>query len=92
MPEQPVPLQQDTLTQLPGGGIRTITGMVMINDVPTQVQMQVVTIADPSGALLGDRGDDVQIAILGELREIRRVLSHMAGIASFENEIRDRVR
>ena len=84
MAEQPVPLQQDTLSTLPGGGIRTITATVMINDVPTQVQMQVVALADPSGALLaGSTNLDVLAAILDELREIKSALRLQAGVPDF---------
>jgi hypothetical protein len=87
MPEIPVPLQTDTITTAPGGGIRTITATVMINGIPTQVQMQVVALADPNGVLVDDHtAAHIQFATLRELREIKRLLALMAGVPVFEAE------
>ena len=49
--EKPVAIQQDQISQVPGAGIRTILVTVPVGSppVPTQVQQQVVSIADGDG-------------------------------------------
>lgn len=80
MAEQPVPLQVDTITAAPGGGIRAITALVMLNGVPTQVQMQVIAMADATGRTLADLGTltDPFEAVIDELKSIKRLLAVIA--------------
>jgi hypothetical protein len=79
MPELPVPLQTDTVSTLPGGGIRTITARVVVNGQLQDVQMQVVAIADANGVLFDANEDrQIQIAILQEIRDLKRIMAYSA--------------
>ena len=82
--EQPVPLQTDTITQLPGAGVRTIIAQVMVNGVPTPVQMQVTSIADANGVILDNFAQqDLLNGIILELQGIRNVLCTAYGFPFF---------
>lgn len=86
MAEYPVQLQTDTIGTAPGGGIRTITATVMVNGVPTQVQMQVVAIADPAGVLIDDFATyNIQMQTLATLRRIEQLLSFQNGLPFFNH-------
>lgn len=79
--DSPIPLQTDTLSTLPGGGIRTITAMVVINDQLTPVQMQVVCIADANGMIMDANHDAAwQEEMLTEMRELRRLVAMFLGV------------
>lgn len=75
--EQPVQLQTDTLSNLPGGGVRTITATILVNGVPTSVQMQVVSVADEFGRLLVPDYDATSKIVM-ELRRIQELLCIIA--------------
>jgi hypothetical protein len=81
--EQSIPLQTDTVSTLPGGGVRTVLATVLIGGVPTTVQMQVVSLADESGRLI-DLRDLSALARLDELcstlRRCETILAHVAGL------------
>lgn len=92
MPEQVIQLQTDQITNIPGGGVRTITANVPVgqSDVASplaQVQQQVVSIADKTGAILDGlqtNGDHI-FQIMLELRAIRTILAQAYGLpAIFE--------
>jgi hypothetical protein len=83
--ESPVPLQADTLSQLPGGGVRTIVAVVMVNGVPTPVQMQVVTVADQNGVLLDAPRDDVLREMSNDLKDIRKLVAMLLGVPALED-------
>lgn len=79
--EQPVPLQSDTVTTAPGG-VRAINAVVLVNGVPTLVQMQVVSLADANGRVLQDLSalTDPMEAVVDELRQIKRLLAIIAQV------------
>lgn len=81
--EQGVSLQQDQLTNVAGGPVRTIATTVSINGVPTQVQMQVVSLADERGVLFDppERNEAVLEDILAVLYDIRTLLSFQMGLS-----------
>ena len=81
----PIPLQTDTLSTLPGGGVRTLTVTVMVNGVPTPVLMQVVAIADAAGTVQGDLATEETLhGIFDELRAIRDLLAIIAQVPVLE--------
>jgi hypothetical protein len=82
MAELGVALQQDTLTNVSGGPIRTITAVVPINGVPTQVQMQVISIADANGVIVGAAPDNTQLLLdtLAVMKDVRTLLSAWLGL------------
>lgn len=82
--EQPVPLQTDTITQLPGAGVRTIIAQVLVNGVPTPVQMQVVAISDANGIII-DNFAQVSLlqAIVSELQQLRTIIATAYGFPTF---------
>ena len=94
--ETPVPLQADTITTLPGGGIRTVVATVLVNGIPTPVQMQVVSLADADGVILDDfPAYNKSREILIELREIRRLIALALGVPDYTEGVgfeRDGVR
>lgn len=47
-----VTLQADTLAPVAGGPVRTVSAVIPLGGIPTQVQQQVVVVADPSGVLI----------------------------------------
>lgn len=85
MAEQPIPLQTDTVSALPGGGVRTVNTVVSVNGVPTVVQMQVICLADPFTGQLFDLTDffRVQHQILTEIHAIREELALLIGAPAF---------
>lgn len=91
-PESPVPLQADTLSQLPGGGVRTVVAVVLVNGVPTPVQMQVVTIADANGVLLDAPKDDLLREICNHLKDLKQLVANVTGQAIFEQQGSDIIR
>jgi hypothetical protein len=88
-PEQPVPLQSDTITPQPGGGVRAVTAYVLINGVPTPVQMQVIAVADAQGRVLNNLPDmyDPFEAVVSELRAIKQLLGQIAQVPIFDTEM-----
>jgi hypothetical protein len=82
MAELGVNLQQDTLSNVSGGPIRTITAVTPINGVPTQVQMQVIAVADGNGVILGSQPDytDLLRDNLAVLKDVRTLLSAWLGL------------
>lgn len=76
--EAPIGVQADTLTT--AGQIRTITAYVSVGGVLTPVQMQVVVMADATGAPLQEWADILRPihCILSELREMRMLLCKIA--------------
>ena len=85
-----IPLQSDTLSTVPGGGVRTATVTVNIAGVPTQVQMQVVSLATPDGTVV-DQFIALQtnVDILNVLRDIKSILLKTSGgmeLAVLENQ------
>lgn len=84
-----VPLQTDTLSAVPGGGVRTITATVMLNGVATPVQMQVIALADGGGNIIDDFSNyNFAIQNLNELREIRKLLCQILGVPMLAAELR----
>lgn len=81
--EQGVSLQQDQLSNVAGGPARTILTTVSINGVPTQVQMQVVSIADERGMLFEAPVNNAVVLedILAVLCDIRTLLSFRMGLS-----------
>lgn len=85
--ESPVQLQVDTVAPAPGssstgGGVRTIVMTVPVNGVPTQVQVQVVAMTDGQGNIVDTFAPDrYEMAILQELRELRKLISSFLGVA-----------
>lgn len=77
--EQPVGLQADTLST--PASVRMITAYVVVNGLLTPVQMQVIALADSTGAILSDLNDltDPTLDVLAELREIRILISKLSG-------------
>lgn len=74
--EQPIPLQVDNVSTLPGGGVRTLVATVLVAGVPTQVSMQVVVLADANGAMVDPRESPAwAVALLAELRAIKQLLA-----------------
>lgn len=86
--EQGVPLQSDQLSTVPGGSIRTVTVTIPVNGVPTPVQMQVVSIADENGVILGQPYDPR--ASLGDmvniLKDIRVMVSKLSDMPFADNQ------
>lgn len=79
--DQSIPLQTDTLSTVPGGGVRTIGLSVPIAGAATPVQQQVVSIADASGAILDQQAEQLWRAqVIDELREIRKLIALFMGI------------
>ena len=80
--EQAINLQADTLSTVPGGGIRTITVQMVVNGVQTPVQMQVVSMSDANGAILdGFQVYSQQLNDLrAEMRAIRLLLATWMGV------------
>ena len=81
----PVPLQQDNVTNVPGtgAGIRTVLVTVLVNNVPTVVAMQAITIADADGRTLDFRQPDMMDVlqdILHESRITNEMLSALTGL------------
>lgn len=63
-----------------GAGIRTISVTTLIDGVPTEVQMQVIAIADEAGNVIKDFATyNLQLAQLAELRGIRRLTAMRLG-------------
>jgi len=63
-----------------GAGVRTISVITLISGVPTTVQMQVVAIADEAGNVIRDFASyNMQLAMLSELRALRRAQSLQSG-------------
>lgn len=83
--ETPIQLQSDTLSNLPGGGVRTLTVNAIINGQPAAVQMQVVSIADANGVVMDLSNYDPWSDVLHELKDIRRLLAYWMGIPAFED-------
>lgn len=91
--EQGISVQSDTLAPVSGGPVRTILATVLINGVPTQVQMQVVALADergipferPPAAALYDR------KMLNVLYDIRALLCNFMGVSetAYQDETRE---
>lgn len=76
-----VTLQTDTLAPVPGGPVRTVLATVLINGVPTQVQMQAVVLCDASGAVQDFQHEMAwQDEMLAEMREIRRLIALFMGV------------
>ena len=86
--EQGVPLQTDTLSNVPGGAIRTITVTTLVNGVQTPVQMQVVCLADPNGVLLEAR--EILLPVLVDiseiLKDIRVMMSKLSDMPFTDDE------
>ena len=76
-----VSIQQDTLSPVDGGPIRTIQVVTPINGVPTTVQMQVIAIADERGVLLGqnEQEDQILLDVLAVLKDVRTLLAQWLG-------------
>jgi hypothetical protein len=77
-------MAQESYTQPPpsGGGanVRLINVTTLVNGVPTTVSMQVIALADESGNVIRDFANyNLQIAMLTELRAIRRILASQSG-------------
>lgn len=83
--EQPVPLQTDTVSNLPGGGVRTVVATVLVNGVPTPVQMQVVAIADEDGVIFDSTPNPTLQDIADSLRDIRRLLGLWLGVHAIQD-------
>lgn len=84
--EGQIPLQSDQLSLVAGGPIRTIIATIPINGIPTQVQMQVVAIANADGIFEDQQNpyiNQIQFEILTTLKDIRRIVAQLAGIPSF---------
>lgn len=80
-PDQGIALQTDTLSPVAGGPVRTLSLMVPVNGVMTQVQAQVVMISDSTGNIIdGWAQYDQWRALLTELREIRTILAIANGM------------
>lgn len=87
MADQQIQLQSDTIAPIPGGGIRMATATVMIGGMPTQVQMQVVTLADGTGVLVGIPDNTAwQRAVLSELHEMRKLMAMFMGIPILDTD------
>lgn len=84
--EQGIGLQSDTLSPVAGGPIRTMLVTTLINGVPTQVQMQVVAIADERGVPFEPplQAGTYDKNIYSCLRDIRSLLSFFTGVAIVE--------
>ena len=86
MPQDaPVALQQDNVAPVPGtgAGIRTVLVTVMVNNVPTQVAMQAVAIADSDGHTIDFatvNQNQILIMLLQETRQTNAMLSVLSGI------------
>lgn len=64
-----------------GPGVRTVAVTTLIDGVPTVVQMQVLCIADEGGNIICDFASyNMQVAMLTELRAIRRLDAMRIGI------------
>jgi hypothetical protein len=64
--------------------IRNLSVTTLVNGVPTLVDLQVVAIAGPDGQTIDIWQDyNWQLAVLQELREIRKLLGVHAGVAAF---------
>jgi hypothetical protein len=62
------------------GSVRTVQATVLVAGVPTNVEMQVVALADSNGVPIDDVvGASYQLAMLRELREIRTLLAAQQG-------------
>ena len=77
--EAPVPVQTDTLTTNPVP-VRMLTVNAFINGVPTAVQMQVISIADENGVVVGQPYDPRQLLMdtLNVLKDIRVMMSKLS--------------
>ena len=86
--EAGVPVQADTLSTVPGGPIRTLTVTVPVNGVPTQVQMQVIAIADENGVILGQPDEPRQLLgdIANILKDIRVMVSKLSEMPFTDNQ------
>lgn len=81
--DAPIPLQQDTISNVPGigSGVRTIIAVVPVNGAPTPVAIQVVALTDADGRVLDfAQANYYQLAMLQELRMLNQLLSTMLGV------------
>lgn len=81
--ERGISLQQDTITNVDGGPVRVLQGVANVNGVPTQVQMQVVVLADGDGRLVPVYDDPTPVLtdLLAVMKDIRTLLSFQMGLA-----------
>lgn len=81
--ERGIALQQDTITNVDGGPVRVLQGTAIINGVPTNVQMQVVVLADADGRFVPAQPDNTAILLdtLAVLKDIRTLLSFQMGLS-----------
>lgn len=85
MPGTPtgITIQSDTLAPIAGGPVRMLTTTVPLQGVATQVQQQVVVVADPNGVLV-DNPVPVLNAMLEVLKDQNAILEELrAMMASF---------
>ena len=87
--EQGVSIQQDTLSPVAGGPVRTIQGTVLINGVPTTVQMQVVVFADQNGVLTAPPPDSTVVLtdLLAVMKDVRTLLSQWLGVGVIDQTV-----
>lgn len=89
-----VSLQADTLSTVPGGPIRTAGVFITVGGLQTQVQQQVVTLADKNGVLVGDQFEpllasiaDSQLRTLVLLADLRTMLGFFTGMPIVDNNV-----
>jgi len=76
-----------------GKKVRTIEVQTMLAGVPTIVECQVVALTGPDGEILADLATQAtQLAIIEELRALRRLLSRAYQLAEFVPETPQAVR
>ena len=84
--DQPIQLQQDNVQPVPGtgAGVRTLLVTVMVNNVPTQVAMQAIAVADADGHVIDFSSQptkDLLTLLLQEQRITNQMLSALSGIS-----------
>ena len=87
--DQPIALQQDNVAPVPGSGagVRTILVTVMVNNVPTQVAMQAIAVADADGHTIDfstSRMEVLMTMLLQEQRITNTMLSMFTGMPYVE--------
>lgn len=87
--ERGIALQQDTLTNVDGGPVRVLQGTAIINGVPTNVQMQVVVLANADGQFVPVPEDPITALedILAVMKDIRTLLSFQLGLSVTDQTI-----